>query len=894
MKAAAAASFAGVYAPAVDADSGRVTSLREKSEIASSGQPAPSQEIGFPRVYTGRQLARISCPLGGIGTGGIGLGGRGNLQDWEIFNRPDIGNSLEYAFPSMWVESASGPAYSVVLERRLLPPYDRQMDGLGSANVPGLPRLAEARFLGSFPISRIEFEDRECPVKVALEAFSPFEPLDADASGLPCAVLDYEIHNPGAAEVNVAVAWSITNPVGNSNGRRNERRTAKNMSGLSMTDPSLPADDLMKGSFVLAALPARGSSTELLETWRGGTIWRVGPQHFWFEQFAKTGHVGVAQEPSTPVGSVSIRQTIPGGSTRSFRFLLAWHFPNRTHERCGWDALPGTEQSLLGNYYCARFQDAWAVAEYVSDHCSDLEKRTRAFVEIFEHSTLPGEVKDAASANLSTLVSNTSFRIADGSFQGFEGCDDRRGSGFGTCTHVWNYEVATQFLFPTLARSMRETSFGAATDADGHMDFRHYIPPGGKNWGAAAADGQMGQIVKLYFDWISLGDDEWLRHQWPAAKRALAYAWRPGGWDERKSGVMDGVQHNTYDIELYGPNPMCGTWYLAALRAMERMAQAMGDRDLADSCKQMFQQGSRWIDDNLFNGEYYIQKIRGIPADKIATGLRIGVGAKDTMHPEFQIGDGCLVDQLVGQYMASVAGLGDLLDPVHIRKTLGSIYRYNYKRSLIQHASVQRVFALNDEAALVICDYTKGTRPEVPMPYYAEVMTGFEYSAAVLMLSYGMVSEGVECIRNIRRRYDGEMANPYNEAEAGRHYARAMASWASIPMLSGFRYDARAQRMDLAPRINASDFQCFWSAAGGWGSFELNSKGLTLTAVAGAVVLKELTIVPFGYSSHGKVEVTSAEREIGYSATRKDGGIVLQFSQPLKVEINQPLRVQIR
>ena len=527
-------------------------------------------------MYTGRHLARISCPLGGIGTGGIGLGGRGNLQDWEIFNRPDIGNSLEYAFPSMWVESANGPAYTVVLERRLLPPYDRQMDGLGSANAPGLPRLAEARFLGSFPISRIEFEDRECPVKVALEAFSPFEPLGADASGLPCAVLDYEIHNPGSAQVNVAVAWSIANPVGSSISRRNEPRAAKNMSGLYMTDPSLPADDLMQGSFVLAALPSTESSTEVLETWRGGTIWRVGPQHFWFEQFAKTGNLGVTREPSSPVGSVSIRQTIPGGATRSFRFLLAWHFPNRTHERCGWDALPGTEQSLLGNYYCTRFHDAWAVAEYVSNHCNDLEKRTRAFVEILKHSTLPGEVKDAATANLSTLVSNTSFRIADGSFQGFEGCDDRRGSGFGTCTHVWNYEVATQCLFPALARSMRETSFGSATDADGHMDFRHYIPSGSKNWGAAAADGQMGQIVKLCFDWISLGDDEWLRRQWPAAKRALAYAWRPGGWDERKSGVMDGVQHNTYDIELYGPNPMCSTWYLAALRAMEQMARSHG------------------------------------------------------------------------------------------------------------------------------------------------------------------------------------------------------------------------------------------------------------------------------------------------------------------------------
>jgi non-lysosomal glucosylceramidase len=889
---AAAASFAGVIAPSEEAGK----SLRQSAPRGIEGSSpitSATSEIGFPRVYTGRQLARISRPLGGIGTGGIGLGGRGNLQDWEIFNRPDIGNALEYAFPSMWVGSASALAYSVVLERRFLPPYDLQMDGLGSANAAGLPRLAEAKFLGSFPISRIEFEDIECPVNVALEAFSPFEPLDADASGLPCAVLDYEIHNPGSAEIEVVVAWSMTNPVGGSNGRRNDSRTAGGISGLLMTDPSLAADDPMQGSFVLAALlPATDSSVEALTSWRSGSIWHLGPQHFWFEEFAKTGDLGTAQEPSTPVGSVSIRQKIPGGSTRSFRFLLAWHFPNRTHARCGWDAVEGTEKTLLGNYYCTRFQNAWAVAEYASDNLKDLEKRTRDFVAILKYSTLPGEVKDAACANLSTLVSNTSFRIADGSFHGFEGCADKTGSGFGTCTHVWNYEVATQFLFPSLARSMREISFGYANDAEGHMDFRHYIPPSNQRWGAAAADGQMGQIVKLCFDWILLGDDDWLQRQWPAAKRALAYAWRPGGWDERKFGVMDGVQHNTYDVEFYGPNPMCGTWYLAALRAMERMAEAMDDRDLAASCRQMFEQGSRWIDANLFNGEYYIQQIRGIPMDKIASGLRIGVGAKDTMHPEFQVGDGCLVDQLVGQYMATVSGLGDLLDPVHIRKALGSIYRYNYKRSLMQHASVQRVYALNDEAALVICDFTKGTRPEVPMPYYAEVMTGFEYTAAVLMLTHGMVEEGVECIRNIRRRYDGEKANPYNEAEAGRHYARAMASWAAIPMLSGFRYDARARRMDLAPRINAGAFQCFWSAPGAWGNFELTSQKLMLTTTAGAISVKELMIVPFHSFAQGKLRVSSAGREINYTASPHDGGIMLQFSPALEVDLAKPLLVQ--
>ena len=100
------------------------------------------------------------------------------------------------------------------------------------------------------------------------------------------------------------------------------------------------------------------------------------------------------------------------------------------------------------------------------------------------------------------------------------------------------------------------------------------------------------------------------------------------------------------------------------------------------------------------------------------------MGSDDTVAPEYQMGNGCLVDQLVGQYQAEVSGLGPLVDAAHCRTTLESIYRYNYKRSLYEHDTVQRTFALNDEAALVIADYGRGERPKVPFPYYAEVMTG--------------------------------------------------------------------------------------------------------------------------------------------------------------------------
>jgi hypothetical protein len=195
------------------------------------------------------------------------------------------------------------------------------------------------------------------------------------------------------------------------------------------------------------------------------------------------------------------------------------------------------------------------------------------------------------------------------------------------------------------------------------------------------------------------------------------------------------------------------------------------------------------------------------------------MGSDSTELPEYQMGEGCLVDQLVGQYQADVAGLGPLVDPERCRKTLQSIYRYNYKREMFEHANVERTFALNDEAALVISDYGRGVRPDVPFPYFAEVMTGFEYTAASQMIFAGMVHEGIECITNIRRRYDGERRNPWDEAECGSHYARAMAAWSGVLALSGFRYDGPNQQIWALPRLPAPGFRSVWATGTGWGSF---------------------------------------------------------------------------
>ena len=148
----------------------------------------------------------------------------------------------------------------------------------------------------------------------------------------------------------------------------------------------------------------------------------------------------------------------------------------------------------------------------------------------------------------------------------------------------------TAHLFPSFARSLRKASFGFCMDEAGAMHFRQLLPDGKERSGFAAADGQMGQIVHAYLDWKLSGDRAWLENLWPRIKKAIEFAWIPGGWDANRDGVMEGVQHNTYDVEFYGPNPQCGIYYLAALRACEEMARTLGETDFANECGRLFRE----------------------------------------------------------------------------------------------------------------------------------------------------------------------------------------------------------------------------------------------------------------------------------------------------------------
>jgi non-lysosomal glucosylceramidase len=800
-------------------------------------------------TFAGAHLRRVALPLGGIGTGTVSLGGRGDLRDWEVQNHPAKGGNSpnKGAFFALWVRTPEGATVTRALEG----PIDL-VDFEGSSGCPvpnhGLPRFAQAAFHVAYPLAQLLLDDPEVPLQVRLEAFNPLLPGDADASGLPVAVLRYVLINRSEVPLEASVCGTTPHFIEAGGTKVCETREGATVRGVLLRVEEGDAGAEAWGTLALTTTaPAITTRTAWEARGWGGAL-----LDFW-DDFSADGQLEA--RAGTPTASVAATVTVPPQGECAVTFLLTWHFPNRKT----WTPVEATascecggtcgDPNWIGNYYCTQFADAWAAAEAIAPTLPARERETAAFVTALCAADLPLPITEAALANLSTLRSTTVFRTPDGYLFGWEGCHDSAGCCHGSCTHVWNYEQATPFLFGDLARGMREVEFLHATrDADGLMAFRVALPLArAMAWPVAAADGQLGCLMKLYREWQLSGDAAFLRRLWPRAKRALEFCWIPKGWDGDADGVMEGCQHNTMDVEYFGPNGQMQGWYLGALRAGEEMARALGDDAFAARCRTLFEQGKAWTDTHLFNGAYYEHAVRPpLSADNIAEGLRAHMGAADFANPEFQLGTACLVDQLVGQYMAHVCGLGYLLDPSRVRAALASIYRFNF-RALAGHFNNMRTYALQDEQAVLMATYPHGDRPRWPFPYFNEVMTGFEYTAAVGMLYEEMGDEGLAIIAAIRKRYDGLRRNPFNEAECGNHYARAMASWAAILAFTGFHYAGPTGTLTLSAQAGRQ----FWSTGSAWGIYtqELQSEHITMTLAVSAGVLPLQTLVLTGFGA---------------------------------------------
>ena len=706
------------------------------------------------RTYEGECLRRVKMPLGGIGTGTISLTGKGSLVDWELLSRPSKGHipagdrnwkwRSHFAFRA---EDADGKKVARILEGPLYPEDFEGAFGCPCLN-SGFPRFERAVFKAAYPLAQVELTDPKVPVEVTLEAMNPLVRGDEEASGIPAILLRWRLKNRTTRPVKASIAATLPECIG------------------------------VEFALETTADPASITSTTNV-TCPG---WNVALDRYW-RRFLAEGVVGdlPGEKERLTVLQKCVSTIVPASGETNVVYVLGWRNPKRmSWKRFEEKFTPRDE----GNWYATRFPTAAAAAQHLLKNLPELERQTIDFVKSIMAAKAPAVVKEAALFNLSTLRCETCHRTRDGNFFGWEGCADGEGSCYGSCTHVWGYEHALVDLWPNLARSMLDLQFGPSLGPDGHMVFRIVQPvdTAARARGLAAADGQMQSIVKALEYRRRTGDVAWLKKTWPRIRLALSFCWVKGGWDADRDGVMEGCQHNTMDVEYFGPNPQMEFLYLAALSAAEEMAKECGDDAFAKECRALRERGSAWTEKNLFNGEYYEHKIWPVKsAADIAPGLRHEkMGARNLADPDFQLGAGCLIDQLLGDFSAWSAGLGFVADRAHAKTTLKTILARCRKPADDDTFNPMRDFALRGETSIRMAWYPEGRLPRSPFPYYQETMTGFEYVVAALMAVNGDQAEAERIVRDIRDRYDGKKRNPFDEAECGHHYARALAAWSVL------------------------------------------------------------------------------------------------------------------
>ena len=790
--------------------------------------------------YCNEQLNHVAFPLGGVGAGMVSLTGTGALSQVSLRHKPEVYHEPQ-VFAALYI---AGTKTARVLEgpvpmwKAFGSATGEPGNGLGGRTY-GLPRFAKAAFQARFPFATVLLNDPSMPVKVELTGWSPFTPGATDDSCLPVAALEYRFSNRSAKPVKAVFSFHAANFM-----KVGDKGASIGVvpGGFVLRQTATPEQPEADGSF--AAFTDDPAGKVDAAWFRGG----------WFDAFTMTwNHVAAGHCLENPPhadgtpgngGSLYVPVTLKAKATKTIRLLFAWHVPHSN--LCAGKTATGK----YAPWYASRFADVSTVADYWRTNYDRLRAASEKFRDCFYDTTLPAEVIESVAANLAILKSPTCLRQHDGRLWGWEGCNSGWGCCHGTCTHVWNYAQSIPHLFPDLERTLRETEFLVSQDERGHQNFRSNLPILQPDHDFhSAADGQLGGLMKLYREWRISGDTGWMTKLWPAAKHGLDYC--IATWDPEHTGTLLEPHHNTYDIEFWGADGMCTSFYLGALAAGIAMGQA--SREDVTLYEKLLAKGRHAMATKLWNGEYFIQKVQwtglraGDPLKNVSWSVNYSPEATALLRqegPKYQYGTGCLSDGILGDWMAQCCGLGPVVDEQKTARHLASVFQHNFRASLRDHANPQRPgYAFAQEGGLLLCTWPKGGKPALPFPYSDEVWTGIEYQVAAHLMMTGQVAKGLKFVRAIRSRYDGQWRNPFDEYECGHWYARAMSSYSLLQALSGARYDAVDQVLYLHPAIQG-DFRAFLCTATGYGTVGIRKGKPFLEVVAGTISVQRIEQQP--------------------------------------------------
>ncbi len=802
------------------------------------------------KIYKDEYLDRIAFPIGGIGAGSFSIEGNGAIAQMAIHHHPEV-----FHEPTMYAAIHIKGGNTKVLEGQV--PKWKLFGMPGASNglsgkTYGLTRFCSNTFQAKFPYSYINLVDESIPLSCSFTAWSPFIPTDADNSSLPMGAIEYTFKNNSNNMIEAIFSYSSSNFTWENN---DKKRIKSIKNGFLLQNDSNTIQPEANSQF---AIFTDQSNTIVNHCWfRGG--WFDSQTINWNELSKGIISQNPPVNSNAPGATLYVPFHLQPGEIKVIKVLMAWYVP-KSSLRIGEEPTKESDETPEAiNYYSKQFKfyTPWYASKFKSiddlirywnTNYSDLNNKTQLFSSAFFDSSLPEILIEAVAANLSILKSTTVMRDYDGRLWNWEGSGDNEGSCHGSCTHVWNYAQATPNLFPFLEKSLRETEFFVSQDNFGHQNFRSNMPirPVSHTF-HAAADGQLGGIIKTFRDWRINGDTKWLKNIYPKLKQSLDYCITK--WDPNKTGLIVEPHHNTYDIEFWGADGMISSFYIGALKAFVEMGNALNENTV--DYKDILKSSSKKIEKTLFNGEYFIQNVEWKdlkspdPVILSKNSWNSDYSSPEAQKilenegPKYQYGTGCLSDGVIGFWLASLSGIKLPVDKSTILSHVNAVYKYNFKTDLVQHSNPQRpTYANGNEKGLLLCTWPKGGKPSLPFVYSDEVWTGIEYQVASHLIALGEVQKGLDIVKACRERYDGKKRNPFDEYEFGHWYGRALSSYALLQAYTGVRYDAVEKVLYV--NSNAGNFKSFLSTATGFGSVISNNGKISINVVYGAIQVDDV------------------------------------------------------
>ncbi|MGD9418419.1 MAG: GH116 family glycosyl-hydrolase [Verrucomicrobiota bacterium JB025] len=809
---------------------------------------------GEPTTVKAGKVDYIGMPINGVGTGQVYLSGDGELWYWNLSAEKRKKNNPKgaaYMDPDV-AKGLDGQGFAIQTNGKTFP--------LNSSG------FSDVTFTNQYPMALVDYSDAACPVKVRLEAYTPFIPLNREESSYPVIVMRYTVTNGSSAEQEVSIAGWIDNIWGAKGAKVSAYREMEHMAAVECSGGNEKSNGMALGIF-------GGEKPELVDV-----------------QKAKVGIEGVfeaaggAKQGKSRMASIGRKLTLKPGESQTVSFAVSWRLPNVKY---------GTgfgKKTSPGRYhYATQWPSAADAAAQVAERETTLYDTTKKWVDTWYDSTLPYWFLERAFIPIDCMQTQMVQRvIPKGETEDIYNMEEGVRCCPGNCTHVWNYAQGLARIFPEIERECRDRiEYGHGFNGKTGMVFFRYSMRDGAKGRDDALDGTCGTIIRVLRESQMTTDYKFLASIWDRVKLSMDFVIKE--WDPDEDGILSGAQHNTLDEPWHGKVPWLINVYHAALKASAVMARQMKQPAVADRYEAIIAKGAPAMVKELWNEDFgYFVHIP--PTDETK------------MHGST---NGCHIDQVLGDSWLYEVGLDPILPRDKTRKALKALWKYNFTPDVGAFRKVMtngRWYAAKGDAGLVMTSFPHGKiEPKSGNKNYAgylnECMTGFEWQVAAHMMREGMVEEGLAIGRAIYDRYTADKRNPYNEIECSDHYSRAMASYGAYLAACGYRYDGPEGRLGFGPKLSPENFRAAFTTAEGWGRFTQKVDAGKHTAGIemryGRLQLNELALDMVQGVAAGKAAVELDGQPVASSLETGGGRYVLKFDPGVTVNSGQTLTVTL-